>query len=176
MTKGSALILNKKSGLSEAGTLDKFKENVSIPVSKREPRGRTNLAERKSQSGYPYWQQGEYEDWEKRLACELQRFFAVDIVQIFSPGQRPSRPDPLMARMIEDEKFFLAQLPGMLSSHRGQYVAIRKGKIIGFADSRRALEDIIKQKCGKVSVFVERVSEEALAAPEEQSIFIEWAQ
>jgi hypothetical protein len=74
--------------------------------------------------------------------------------------------------MRQDEEYFRAQKDMLLQKHKGEFVAIRDGEILGFAKTRQAIEKLVDDRAGiDARAFVERVSPEAFEQKEAVTIF-----
>jgi DNA-binding response OmpR family regulator len=80
--------------------------------------------------------------------------------------------DSIMFQMRQDEEYFRAQKDMLLQKHKGEFVAIRDGEILGFAKTRQAIEKLVDDRAGiDARAFVERVSPEAFEQKEAVTIF-----
>ncbi len=74
---------------------------------------------------------------------------------------------------IQDQEYFLIHKDELMVSHAGEFVAVRGGKIVGTASTRRQLEEDLKTRFGgDVYAFVRLVCEEAFEMPTDECIII----
>jgi len=75
----------------------------------------------------------------------------------------PTKPrtDPT-AHLAAEEAAFRRKLPQLLKRYRGQYVALRHGRVIGHGPDDGALAGQMYRKLGKVPFFIAKVQREPI--------------
>jgi hypothetical protein len=74
-------------------------------------------------------------------------------------GGHKAAEDPL-AELREQEAVFLHRLPRLLKDYRGQYVALRRGRVVGHDPDDEALARRMYHRFGDVVLLIARVEEE----------------
>lgn len=80
--------------------------------------------------------------------------------------------DYLVSAHERDEQFFRHSKREFLRTHKGEFVAIRDQRVIGFATNAKALQRLVDRECGKEArAFVARVVPEAFERRPEVTIY-----
>lgn len=80
---------------------------------------------------------------------------------------------PSLNRPLQDLDYFLAHRDQLMAEYSGQYVAIRRGEIVGAAPTRRELQATLRERLGgNVYAFVRLVCESAFTQPPDESLAI----
>jgi hypothetical protein len=74
----------------------------------------------------------------------------------------PTKPrtDPT-AHLAAEEAAFRRKLPQLLKQYRGQYVALRHGRVIGHGPDDEALAGRVQDKLGKKPFYIARVGQDS---------------
>lgn len=84
-----------------------------------------------------------------------------------------SNSPPLLNRPLQDLEYFLAHRDQLMADYHGQYVAIRRGEIVGAARTRRELQSVLQDRFGeKVYAFVRQVSDAAFDTLPDETLAI----
>jgi hypothetical protein len=65
-----------------------------------------------------------------------------------------------LAELRQEEAVFLRKLPQLLKSHRGEYVAVYRGRIVGHGPDDEKLAYQMYTRFGDVTFLIARVEEE----------------
>lgn len=77
-----------------------------------------------------------------------------------------SNSTPALNRPLQDLNYFLAHREQLMAQYSGQYVAIRRGEIVGAARTRRELQSVIEDRVGEnMYAFVRKVCDTAFESP-----------
>ena len=75
----------------------------------------------------------------------------------------PSAPIPPLSKWQQEFAAFQRLLPQLLTTHRGKYVAIHEGRVIGVGADRLALALEVLGRVGSVDIHVGLVTEAPIA-------------
>jgi hypothetical protein len=81
--------------------------------------------------------------------------------------------DLAMFYLKRDEEYFQAQKDMFLRQHKNEFVAIRDGKVVGFAKNRESVEELVDREVGPDKrAFIEQITPEAFETKPWASVFI----
>jgi hypothetical protein len=69
-------------------------------------------------------------------------------------------PEPALSKGEREYRAFLRLLPGLLATHRGQFVAIHEGRVVDSGPERVEVAYRVQQRLGPVPIHVALVSDE----------------
>lgn len=78
------------------------------------------------------------------------------------PAVQIEWPPPPRNKWEREYRAFLAMLPELLKTHRGKYVAVHEGQVVGSGDDKVALALRAYEKHGYVPIYVGLVAERPL--------------
>ena len=82
-----------------------------------------------------------------------------------------SNSTPALNRPLQDLNYFLAHREQLMAQYSGQYVAIRRGEIVGSASTRRELQSVIEDRVGEnMYAFVRKVCDTAFESPPDETL------
>jgi hypothetical protein len=74
-------------------------------------------------------------------------------------------PIPPQSKWAREHQAFLQMLPALLQTHRGKYVAIHEGQVVGSGDDKITLALHAYAQYGYVPIYVGLVAERPLPRP-----------
>jgi hypothetical protein len=83
----------------------------------------------------------------------------MSTAEVFSPPALGGT-GPASGKWAREYEAFLRLLPGLLQSHRGQYVAVHDGKVVGAGPDKLVVARKAYQEFGPVEILVRFVTDE----------------
>jgi hypothetical protein len=69
-------------------------------------------------------------------------------------------PEPPLSKFERERRAFLRQLPDLLATHRGQYVAIHDEQVVDSGPDQVEVALRVRRRVGNVALYVHLVSDE----------------
>src|SRR5262245_38631514 len=95
-----------------------------------------------------------------RVALSRSGVIEMSQVNALAP---PSLPDPASDKWRREQRAFHRLLPGLLGSHRGQFVAVHEGRIVASGPDKLAVAAQAYAQVGYVPIFVSLVTDQPAA-------------
>lgn len=84
----------------------------------------------------------------------MSKVMAPGLIEITLPSPPPLR------KLDRERRAFFRLLPELLQTHRGQYVAIHQGQVVGSGPDQVEVALEVWRKIGKEEIYVGRVTDE----------------
>lgn len=84
-----------------------------------------------------------------------------------------SNPTESLNKPLQDLNYFLQHRDQLIAQYSGQYVAVRRGEIVGAAHTRRELQSMLLERYGDhVYAFVRKVCDAAFETPSDETLAV----